>query len=120
MRCGPVAQWQSFDSAFCGRWFDPQKRKPRYTLLMKLNKVEILVQWFRISLAMFVEFYGHGNLIYNILPLLKKENIHKDTSFNNDGDSSKNFRKKNIVNMIGVCLCRETINNYLLKRVGAS
>ena len=36
-------------SAICGRWFDFQWSRSRYTLLMRPNKVETAVQCFRIS-----------------------------------------------------------------------
>ena len=41
-----------------------------YKLLMRPNKVETAVQWFRMSHAVFDGFSGHGNSIYNIIPLL--------------------------------------------------
>ena len=54
-----------------------QVGESRYSLLMKPNKVETAVQWFRMSRAEFARFSGHGNSNYNIIPLLKKENVHE-------------------------------------------
>ena len=42
---------------------------------MRSNKAETAVQWFRMSLADFAGIFGHGNLIYNIIPKLKKETV---------------------------------------------
>ena len=41
---------------------------------MRPNKVEIAVQCFHMSRT--IGFSGHGNSIYNVIPLLKKENVH--------------------------------------------
>ena len=38
--------WKYNHSASCGRWFDLQWWRSRYTLLMKPNIVETAVQWF--------------------------------------------------------------------------
>ena len=59
-----MVQWQSFGSAFCGRWFDLQLRRSWYTLLIRPNKVETAVQWFRMSHAVRTGFSGHCNSIY--------------------------------------------------------
>ena len=40
------------------------------------NKFETAVQWFRMSHAGICRISGHGNSLYNIIPLLKKENVH--------------------------------------------
>ena len=42
---------------------------------MRPNKVEIADQWFCMSRAVFAEFSGDGTSSYNIIPLLKKENV---------------------------------------------
>ena len=44
----------------------------RYTLLMRANNVEIAVQWFRMSCAVFAGLSGHYNPICNIIPVLGK------------------------------------------------
>ena len=46
------------------------------TLLMKPNKVESAIQYFSMSRASVRRTFGHGNSIHNIIPLLKKENVH--------------------------------------------
>ena len=45
--------------------------RSRYTLLMRPNKIEIDVHWFRMSCAVFVGFSCHGKSIYNKIHLLK-------------------------------------------------
>ena len=90
MRYGPRAQWQNFGFAFCGRWFDLQWGISRYTLLMRPNNVETAVQVHSGSVCrtqVFAEFSGHGNSIYNIIPLLKKvnvKNIYQDCFYTGD------------------------------------
>ena len=54
----------------CGRWFDLQWWRSRYTLLMRPNKVKTAVQCFCMSRVSVTEFFGLGNSIYNIIPLL--------------------------------------------------
>ena len=62
---GPVAQWSSFSSAFCGHWFNLQWGRSWYTLLMRPNKFKTAVQWFRKLHAVLVRFSGHGNSFDN-------------------------------------------------------
>ena len=58
--CSVVEFW------LCGLWFDLQWERSRYILLMRPNKVETIVKWFRILYAVLVGFSGHGNSVYNI------------------------------------------------------
>ena len=53
--------------------------RSRYTLLMRPNKIEAAVQWFRMSGAAFAGVSGHGYSIYNIIPQVKKENVHQSS-----------------------------------------
>ena len=45
---------------------------------MRSNKVETAVQLFRMSRAGFAGFSGHGNSIYNMIPILDKKCARKD------------------------------------------
>ena len=57
-------------------------------------------QWFCVLCAMFVKFSGHGNSIYNIIPLLKKKKcISLDICFSFQGISFEDavkIRKTNV------------------------
>ena len=44
-----MAQWLSFGSTFCGRWFDLQWGRSWYILLIRPNSVETVVQCFHMS-----------------------------------------------------------------------
>ena len=44
-----------------------------YTLLMRPNKIETVVRWFRKSHTVLAGFSGNGYSIYNIIPLLKNK-----------------------------------------------
>ena len=62
-RCGPVALWYSFGYAYCGRWFDLQWERSRYTLPMRPNKSETAAQLFYICAQVYARFSGHGSSI---------------------------------------------------------
>ena len=49
VRYEQMAQVYCFSTAICGCWFDLQRWRLQYTLLMRPNKVEIAVQCSRIS-----------------------------------------------------------------------
>ena len=63
----------SFSTAFRGHWFDFQRGRLLYTLLMRPNKVKTAVQLFHMLHVVLAGFSGHGNSIYNIIPLLKNK-----------------------------------------------
>ena len=53
-RRGPAGSLVVFQ--FCGRWFDLQWGRSWYTLLMRPNKVETTIKWFRKSHAALTDF----------------------------------------------------------------
>ncbi len=64
--------YYKFGSAFCGHWFDLQWMRSLYTLLKRTNNDRKAVQWFCMSHAVLAGFFGQGNSIYDIIPLLWK------------------------------------------------
>ena len=50
--------------------------KSWYMPLIRPNKVKTAVQCSIHHVQVFARFLDHGNSIYNIIPLLKKENVH--------------------------------------------
>ena len=52
--------------------------RSRCTWLMRPNKVETAVQWFRMLHAVLAVFSGHDNVIYNMVPLFLKMYVFAD------------------------------------------
>ena len=60
-----VAQWQSFGSAFCGRWFDLQSGGHGIHCWWDLIRSKQPSTGSACHTQVFAGFSGHGNSIYN-------------------------------------------------------